>query len=218
MRSARFDFRFALVVGLLLFTGLLLQARSRREVFVPRQQLADFPRNLGPWMGTDITIDADTLRVLGPGDFLLRNYGTTAAAEAPVDLFIAYFPTQRTGDTIHSPKHCLPGSGWQPLSSSRITISFPGRPAFQVNRYLIARGEDRQLVFYWYQAHDRVAASEYWAKFYLVADAIRMNRSDGSLVRLSTPIGRRELPGDAEKRLNALAAEAVTLLDSYIPR
>jgi EpsI family protein len=94
----------------------------------------------------------------------------------------------------------------------------PGRAPFTVNRYLIARGEDRQLVLYWYQAHDRVVASEYWAKFYLIADAMRMNRSDGSLVRLSTPLAPREQSDVTERRLLSLAEQVVPHLNDYIPR
>lgn len=86
------------------------------------------------------------------------------------------------------------------------------------NRYVIARGEDRDLVLYWYQAHDRAIASEYWAKFYLIADAIRMNRSDGSLVRLTTPIIRHERADDAQARIGSVAAQVVPLLDQYVPR
>jgi EpsI family protein len=216
MPSGRLDFRFLVVVLLLLATGLLLQARSRREVIAPRQSLADFPRSLGTWTSTDMSLDAETLAVLGPGDFLLREY--QAPSDVPVDLFIAYFASQRTGDTIHSPKHCLPGAGWQATESSNVILSFPGRPPFPVNRYLIARGEDRQLVLYWYLAHDRMVASEYWAKFYLIADAIRLNRSDGSLIRLSTPLVPRERSSSAERRLMSLAAQVIPHLDNYIPR
>jgi EpsI family protein len=218
MRSIRLDFRFLTVVALLLSAALVLQARSRREIIAPRLSLSKFPSSLGSWVGTDVTLDKETLDILGPGDFLLREYQNTAAPEVPVDLFIAYFPSQRTGDTIHSPKHCLPGAGWLPIESSRITLTISGRRSFPANRYLIARGDQRELVFYWYQAHDRVVASEYWAKFYLIADAIRMNRSDGSLVRLATPLATREPSSHAETRLLTLATQVVPLLNSYVPR
>ncbi len=217
-QSRRLDFRFLAVIALLLSAALLLQARSRKELIVPRLPLADFPRDLGSWTGRDVALDKETLEVLGPGDFLLRLYQNTAVAEAPVDLFVAYFPSQRAGDTIHSPKNCLPGAGWQPVDFSRVTLTIPGRPPFLANRYLISRGSDRELVLYWYQAHDRVVASEYWAKFYLIADAIRLNRSDGSLVRLASPLGDRERPVDADQRILALAAQVVPLLNSYVPR
>jgi EpsI family protein len=160
----------------------------------------------------------DVLDILGPGDFLQRFYESTAASQPYVDLFVAYFPSQRAGDTIHSPKHCLPGSGWLPTESSTISISLPGRGPFQANRYVIAKGDDRQLVLYWYWAHDRALASEYWAKFYLVADSIQLNRSDGSLVRIITPLPPGEGVEAAQQRLLAFAGNIVPRLDRYIPR
>jgi len=214
----RNSLRFGLAVVMLLTTGIFLQARGRREVFPPRQRLSNFPSELGNWSGTDVGMPQDVLNILGPGDFLLRIYQKRAVADPYVDLFIAYFPSQRAGDTIHSPKHCLPGAGWLPVESGREQLTVPGHASFRVNRYIIAKGTDRQLVLYWYLAHDRIVASEYWAKFYLVTDSMRMNRSDGSLIRLTTPILRRETPDSAEQRLRAFAGEVVPRLDTYIPR
>jgi len=160
----------------------------------------------------------DILDILGPGDFLQRFYENTAASQPYVDLFLAYFPSQRAGDTIHSPKHCLPGAGWLPTESSRISISLPDHRPFEANRYVIAKGDERQLVLYWYLAHDRALASEYWAKFYLIADSIRLNRSDGSLIRIITPLPSGESVDAAQQRLLAFAANVVPRLDRYIPR
>lgn len=210
--------RFAVVVAVLLAAALFLHARSRKEVIAPREPLASFPRTLGAWTGTDVPIAQDALEVLGSGDFLLRVYQNPAAPQPYVDVFIAYFASQRTGDTIHSPKHCLPGAGWFPVESSRVTISLPGKSPYPANRYVIAKGDDRQLVLYWYLAHNRAVASEYWAKFYLVADAIRMNRSDGALVRIITPLRGGEAMESAEKRLLSLAADAEPYFNRYIPR
>ena len=218
MRSSGSDLRFFVVVTLLLSTGLLLEARSRRENIAAHVPLSKFPFDLGSWSGKDVPIDKETLDILGPGEFLLRLYENTSTPEPTVDLFIAYFPSQRTGDTIHSPKHCLPGAGWQAVESSRITLYLPAWRSFPANQYVIARGDERELVIYWYQAHNRELASEYWAKFYLIADAIRMNRSDGSLVRLATPLRRREQPSKAQARVLTLANEIVPLLTNYIPR
>lgn len=218
MRSNRYHFRYLAVVLLLLSAGMLLQARSKREIIAPRLALSSFPTTLGTWTGTDLTIDQETLKILGPGDFLLRDYQNTSVREAPIGLFIAYFPSQRAGDTIHSPKNCLPGAGWNPIESSQVMLSLPGHSPFPANRYLIARGDDRELVFYWYQAHDRALASEYWAKFYLISDAIRMNRSDGSLVRFATPLQNRERPSTAEDRIASLGAQVVDILNNYVPR
>ena len=210
--------RFVLAVVLIAGTGLLLQARGRSELFPPRQTLQSFPAQLGPWTATDIPLDKEVLDVLGPGDFLLRDYHAQSENTPDIDLFIAYFPSQRAGDTIHSPKHCLPGAGWQPVESSRVTLSLPGHGPFPANRYVIAKGESRQLVLYWYWAHDRGVASEYWAKFYLVKDSIRMNRSDGALVRITTQMYPGETSAEAQQRLMPFASDVSPLLNSYIPR
>ena len=210
--------RFVPVAVLLIATAIFLETRSRGEVFPARHPLPSFPRQLGSWEGTDIAIDEDELQVLGPGDFLLRVYQDQQTSAPPVDLFIAYFASQRTGDTIHSPKNCLPGAGWAPVQSSRMMLAMPNHAPFPVNRYVISKGEARQLVLYWYWAHDRGVASEYWAKYYLVADAIRMNRSDGSLVRLKTAMQPRETADAASERMRSLAGRVLPLLDDYIPR
>ena len=210
--------RFAVIVALLASTAIFLQARGHKESLPGREPLASLPFHLGPWTGTDVPMQPDVLAILGPGDFLQRFYEDTSASQPYVDLFLAYFPSQRTGDTIHSPKHCLPGAGWLPTESRRISISFPGRAPFEVNRYVIAKGDERQLVLYWYWAHNRAEASEYWAKFYLVTDSIRLNRSDGSLVRVITPLPQGETTEAAQQRLLSFAGNVVPQLDRYIPR
>ncbi len=210
--------RFILAAALIASAAIFLQARGRNEIFPPRLPLQSFPTQLSNWTGTDITIEKDVLEVLGPGDFLLRVYQNPAEKQPFVDLFIAYFPSQRTGDTIHSPKHCLPGSGWLPVESSRVTLSLPGHNPFPANRYVIAKGDSRQLVLYWFWAHDRGVASEYWAKLYLVADSMRMNRSDGALVRITTPMYSGETAEAAQLRLLPFASDVAPLLDNYIPR
>jgi len=210
--------RFVLAALVIAGAAIFLQAHTRAEVFPPRLSLSAFPLQMGAWSaGGDVAIAKDVLDVLGPGDFLLRVYQNGERPQ-PANLFIAYFPTQRTGDTIHSPKNCLPGAGWTPIESSRITLTVPGHAPFRANRYIIAKGDARQLVLYWYWAHDRGVASEYWAKLYLVADSIRMNRSDGALVRITTPIVAGETADDAAKRVLPFAASVVPLLENYIPR
>jgi EpsI family protein len=211
--TARFAFAALLIAGAAIF----LQARARSEVFPPRLPLKQFPAQLGGWTGTDVAIDKDVLEILGPGDFLVRIYQNQQKTPY-IDLFIAYFRSQRAGDTIHSPQHCLPGSGWEPIENQRITLSMPGHQSFPANRYLIAKGDSRQLVVYWFWAHNRGVASEYWAKFYLVADSIKMNRSDGALVRITTPMVPGETVDAAQQRILPFAGEVMPLLDSYIPR
>lgn len=216
MKSSLARFLFAALV--IVATALFLRVRTHGEIFPPRLKLSSFPHEIANWTGNDVTIDKDTLQVLGPGDFLLRIYTDTKQQLPYIDLFIAYFPTQSTNDSMHSPKNCLPGAGWAPIESKHLTLSVPGHVPFPVNRYVIAKGDSRQVVLYWYWAHDRGVASEYWAKYYLVADSIRMNRSDGSLVRVTTPLLTGETPDAAQQRVMPFVAEIVPKLQTYIPR
>lgn len=209
--------RFVIAAALIAGTALLLQARNGAEVIPSRPTLASFPRNLQGWDSIDRPLDKDVLEKLGAGDFLVRDY-FDAASNRNVSLYIAYFPSQKAGDTIHSPKNCLPGAGWAPVQADRITINAPGHAPFEANRYVIAQGEQRQLVLYWYWAHDRAVAGEYAAKFYLVTDSIRMHRSDGSLIRLSTPLGENESIDSAQHLLLSFANNLVPLINTYVPR
>lgn len=208
--------RFLVPVALLVGAGVFLDQRSSPESVPPRAQLSSFPLTIGPWAGRDVDIPSEFLAVLGPGEFLSRIY-RHAAAEPYIDFFMAYFPSQRTGDTIHSPKNCLPGAGWSPIDSARIWIERPGGPAIEANRYVLAKADSHMLVLYWYQSHGRSVASEYWAKYYLVADSIHMNRTDGALVRVITPVSSAETVNAAEKRAVSFSQKFLPELDRYIP-
>ncbi len=210
------NLRLGIAAAILIAAAVFLQA-SNSEVLPPHLPLNSFPSQLNDWQGTDLAIPSEVLGVLGSGDFLLRQYQDKRSSNS-MELFLAFFPSQRTGDTIHSPKNCLPGSGWYPVESNRIIISAPGHAPFLANRYLIAKGDDRQLVVYWYWAHNRAVASEYWAKFFLVKDSIQLHRSDGSLVRVNTPLASDESADVAEKRLNSLIDSVVPILNQFVPR
>lgn len=204
------------VLALMVSTALFLHSRSHAESNPPSSPLASFPLQVGEWRGSDVPIPQWALEVLGNGQFVERSF-RRAPSEFPVDFFLAYFPTQRTGSTMHSPQNCLPGSGWVPLDSSRMDLAIPGEGMHRVNRYILTKGMNRMLVLYWYQEHGRAVASEYWAKIYLVADAIRLNRSDGALVRFMTPIGQDESEHDAQQRCVALIKELLHVLPQYVP-
>jgi EpsI family protein len=208
--------RFGIAAVLMLITAIMLQAHSRSESFPPRTPLSSLPSQIDGWTGTDDVLDQQTLDILGPGEFLVRDYENQS--QPWINLYIAYFPTQKAGDTIHSPNHCLPGAGWVPTSREVVQIARPGGSSFPVNRYVVAKSGDRQLVLYWFQAHGRAVASEYWAKYYLVSDSVSMDRSDGGLVRLMTPMLNGESVDAAQTRLMKLGSQFLPLLDQYIPR
>lgn len=182
---------------------------SRPEQMPPLRDLTQFQFD-SKWISIqDQQIDQETRDVLKADSIISRVYKNTQDGAFGA-LFVAYFQTQRTGKAPHSPKNCLPGSGFVPTESGAITIPIASAEPITVNRYIVAHGDDQSVVLYWYQSHNRVIASEYSAKFYTMADAIRYHRSDTALVRVVV-----EAPhGDTEHA----TAEAVSLVqDSFTP-
>lgn len=208
--------RYWTICLMLAGTTAFLHYREGPERYAAREPLSDFPIQLAGWTGTDRSIDADTLEVLGAGDFLSRVYSSDQAA-APISLFLGYFPTQRTGSTIHSPKNCLPGSGWEFESSSTVKLEDVAGKAHRIGEYVVANEDNRQFVIYWYQAHGRSVSNEYMAKIYLVSDAIRMNRTDGALVRVITPIPSSGQLPEAKLRAEEFVRELFPALPRFIP-
>ena len=178
--------------------------------------MALLPGNIDGWQGSNQQIDQETLDVLGAGDFLSRIYSRDAQTE-PIGLFIGYFPTQRTGQSIHSPKHCLPGAGWVFESSDYVSLADVNGKPHRVGEYIISNGTARQFVIYWYQAHGRSIASEYTAMVYMIADAMRLNRTDGALVRVITPIASNEEVSAARERAEKFSMRLAPLLPRFIP-
>jgi len=210
--------RFTLAALLIAAAAIFLQARGRNEVFHARVPLESFPRQLGPWTGTDVPIGKDVLEVLGNGEFLQRAYRDPHDPQPDIGILIAYFRSQRAGEVPHSPRNCYPGAGWMPVEHTRIPLSFPGHESFPANRYVFSLSDARQFVLYWYWAHDRGVASEYLSRFYLVADSIRMNRSDGSLIRIKTDMYPGETADHAEQRVLPFVNLVLPQLNTYIPR
>jgi EpsI family protein len=166
-------------------------------------------------MLADWPLDQNTIDVLGMTDYVNRGY--FSGSQGQVGLFVGYFRSQRTGVSIHSPKNCLPGSGWQPEQSAIYQLPLDDGREVPVNLYIVRKGLEEQLVLYWYQAHGRVVASEYWGKFYLVYDALRLNRTDAALIRITAPIdhGNEE---QARSRAIAFAKQIIHDIDQIIPR
>jgi len=208
--------RFWTVALLLAGTALILQARGNTDRIPLSEPLSDLPQTIAGRVGSDVPIDQETLNVLGAGDFLSRVYTENGQA-SPMGLFIGYFPSQRTGVTIHSPKHCLPGAGWTFESSQYVDLEDANGKAHQVGEYIIANGDNRQFVIYWYQAHGRSVANEYMAKIYMVADAMRLDRTDGALVRVTTTIFSSEGTDGARHRAEGFVIQLAPMLSRFIP-
>jgi len=197
--------------------GILAMAQLHHgEKVPPRAPLAEFPMSLGRWSGENVPLSAQIVRAVGLDDYLNRIYSDGAGA--PVTLYISYYSSQRTGQTIHSPRNCLPGAGWQPVESRRLSIALAGRGPLVANEYDVARDTERVLVLYWYQERGREIASEYAAKFWLTADAITRDRTDGALVRVTTPAGNAgRNSGEAERRAVGFVRALFPHLSKFIP-
>jgi exosortase D (VPLPA-CTERM-specific) len=209
------SFRFGIVAVPMLATAIGLQAHSSTEIL---KHVGSMPMQISGWTGTDVPLSPEELDILGPGEYLVRNYQNPSQPENFINLFVPFFPSQRTGDTIHSPDHCLPGAGWIPISREVIRLARPDGTSIPVNRYVVSKLGDRQLVLYWFQAHGRVVSSEWKAKYYLIRDSILLNRSDGGMVRLMTPMLDGETADAAQARMMKLGSQLLPLIDNYIPR
>jgi EpsI family protein len=177
----------------LIVQAAVLYGFNRNELRPESRPLSQFPASLNGWnLFQEGVIEEDVQRILRADDLLNRTYASPIAT-GPTNLFIAAFRSQRNGQAPHSPKNCLPGNGWVPSVSDVIQIDVPGRDEpLEVNRYVVQKGDAASLVLYWYQSRDRAVASEYKAKFYVVADAIRYNRTDTALVRVVVPVVNRD--------------------------
>jgi EpsI family protein len=186
----------------LVIQAALFYATSRGENVPSMQPLHDFQHELSGWtMVQEGYVDDETQAVLKADDTLTRSYGSPKFPLTS-NLFVAFFKTQRTGKTPHSPKNCLPGSGWEREREDYLDVTIPGMAQpIQVNRYIVSKGGQKSLVLYWYQTQKRVIANEYKAKIMTVEDAIRYNRTDMAIVRVVVPVSGSS---DAEAQQEAV--------------
>lgn len=190
---------------------------SQGESIPLTRPLEGLPEQFGPWQLSERgVIEQQVQDVLKADDLLNRTYKRAASSDR-ANLFIAFFRSQRTGQAPHSPKNCLPGSGWIPILDEPLTIQIPGGTGSRtVNRYIVQKGEARSMVIYWYQSRDRVVASEYWAKFYVVADALRLNRTDTALVRVVVHVAGNETDAATQNAIDFIRNFFPVLRD-YLP-
>jgi EpsI family protein len=194
---------------------------SETEPTPIRESFVSFPMQLGQWRGSaSENFSKEILDVLGVDEYLNRTYRTDKAI---VGLYVGYYQSQRQGDAIHSPLNCLPGAGWEPISRTYLPVTVetsPGGPTreISINRYLIRKGLETQVVLYWYQSQGRVVANEYASKVYMVWDAIRSNRTDAAMVRVVAPVLRQGASdADAERASVEFVKTIFPLLGRYLP-
>jgi EpsI family protein len=216
--------QYWIVVVLMALSALVLHVRGDEDRVLPSRPISELPSTIGTRTATDVPFDPEALQVLGKGDFLNRIYTPkpntpvgTAGDQAEIGLYIAYFPTQRTGQSIHSPQNCLPGAGWTFLSSGVTMLTDSTGKEYQVGEYLITDGNSTQEALYWYQMHGRSIASDYKAKLYTLADSIRYGRTDAALVRIITRVNPGEDRLVARNRAVGFADQIVSLLPAYVP-
>jgi EpsI family protein len=214
MLSARSSFRLWITAGVLLGAFVLLHTASHGEPIIQRQPLHELSYTFNNWSGEEQQLEEKIVNAVGVTDYTNRVYSQSGGV--PVGLYIGYYGSQKTGDTIHSPKNCLPGAGWQPIKSGEATLTIAGPRKIVVNEYVIQQDLDKELVFYWYQGRGRVIASEYAGKFWMVADAITRKRTDGALVRLLTPMNDGEERAFA--RLSSFAQDSFSEIERMLPK
>jgi len=222
--------RLAVVFGFLALQFYVYQYFATDEIHPPRKTFAAFPMRLGDWScpKEDVMTD-DVLTNLGVTDYLICDY--TKAGTAPssmagrVGLYVGYHQSQvrkegggSAGGQIHPPSHCLPGSGWDIIASQKVELDLPGLPQPHplVNRLVIAKGEARQLVYYWYQERGRVIADDWMKIVWLFWDRARIHRTDGALVRFTIPMARDDDP-EAERAFQEIAPLVTAQLPAYSP-
>lgn len=215
--------RVLVLLGLFLGTWAFLARAAKAEPMPIRESFATLPLTIDGWNGrVEPGFEPQILEVLGVDDYATRTYFKKAAP--PVGLYIGYYASQRQGDTIHSPLNCLPGAGWIPRRQARAVIPVRTSPdgverEIEVNDVIIEKGLDRQVVYYWYQSHQRVVASEYWGKVFTVVDAIRDNRTDAALVRVTVRVRERteKATYEAQQAGTGFVKALFPLLRNHLP-
>lgn len=204
----------AAVVMLLTSTGLVYLNKSEDQPL--KNDFTDFPMQIGGWQGRTMRFDEEVYEMLGVDCSLLANYRDSKGQK--IELYIGYYQNQREGDIIHSPKNCMPGSGWRIVENSLLQLELRNESdgPIKVNKLELQNGIQRQIALYWYHSRGRVIASEYSQKKYLVLDAITKHRTDGSFIRLLSPISDIGEP-QTTKNLKNFTEQIFPILNEFIP-
>jgi exosortase D (VPLPA-CTERM-specific) len=195
--------------------ALELSMPERPEVAPGRSQFAQFPTRLGEWSGTSDRLDRVYLDALQLDDYLLMNF--RGADDLPMNFYVAYYQSQRSGMSVHSPRLCLPAGGWNVEKFEQHSVAGADGHSWPVNRVIIEHNGERNLVYYWFRERNRRLTNEYTVRWYLFWDSIKLNRTDGALVRLVTPIPKGTSETYIDAKLTRFAQLAEQQLGSYVP-
>lgn len=190
---------------------------KRVELPVARKDFSEFPLELNGWKGKNDRLEQIYLDALRLDDYLLTDFAD--AQQHTINFYVAYYASQRKGESAHLPRTCIPGGGWEMngLAEHEVAgININGIP-LRVNRAIIQLGEQRQLVYYWFQQRGRIITNEYLVKWFIFWDALTRNRSDGALVRIITPLAPEESEASGDARLVEFSKAAVQRLPEFIP-
>jgi EpsI family protein len=206
--------RWWIAITLLLAATFALAKLPHGTVTELSRPLQTFPLEIVDWRGFDQPLTDRIAAVAGVDSYISRFYLRPGGDS--VGLYVGFYKSQQTGETVHSPKNCLPGTGWQPMQASVIALRTPDGHSVPVNLYVVENEREKLLVLYWYQSHGRIISSEYAAKVYMVIDAIRLNRTDSALVRVTTKLGNDE--NQARQLAVSFAERVIPSLDQIIPK
>ncbi len=209
--------QFVVIIILLGFTLVLSRGINYREQIPIAKSFVDFPLEIGQWKGSRQILEQNIIEELDFTDYVMIDYRKADRKE--INFYVAYYETQSKGASIHSPASCLPGSGWSFDEDGVISISMPEmhEGSMTVSRAYMTKGDAQQLVYYWFPQRDRILTNLYQLKIYAFWDALTRQRTDGSLVRLITPIYKKENIKGAEERLKAFIREILPVLNEYLP-
>jgi EpsI family protein len=211
------SFKRTLTVSALMILTMIFMSRINKAQDVPlKQPFSTFPKQIGQWAGKEQRFDSEIYEILGVDDSFLADYRSPEGRL--INLYIGFYKSQREGDIIHSPKNCMPGSGWNIVGSQTVNMEIPNTNPGNIEavKLTLQKGAEKQIVFYWYQSGGRVITSEYLQKIYLVIDSITRSRTDGSFVRLIAPAENNDGKA-AEENLKEFTKLLYPILNQYLP-
>ncbi len=208
--------RWFLTAAFMLIAFCYISFFSKSEAVPAKKELSTFPKAINTWAGTETFFSDKVYDVLGVDDSTLINYRSPGGKS--LQLYIGYYQSQREGDLIHSPKNCLPGSGWSITRTTSESLTIPEEKPRHIDiiKLIMEKDNNRQVVLYWFQSRGRFIASEYFQKIYMVWDSITKNRTDEAFVRLIAPVGSRGEEYTTEY-LKEFAEQIIPILEEYLP-